>query len=85
MNFEHTISNDEKILQQGNYPVGATVHNETYVEYEENGQTIKQTIGASGGPLYSEKGESINSFINTYGNLFFNYFFYQKYNLILYY
>lgn len=73
MNFEHTISNDEKILQQGNYPVGATVHNETYVEYEENGQTIKQTIGASGGPLYSEKGESINSFINTYGNLFFNY------------
>lgn len=73
MNFEHTISNDEKILQQGNYPVGATIHNETYVEYEENGQTIKQTIGASGGPLYYEKGESINSFINTYGNLFFNY------------
>ena len=72
-NFEHTISNDEIISQQRDYPVGAIVHNETYVEYEENGQIIKQTIGTSGGPLYSEKGESINSFINTYGNLFFNY------------
>ena len=72
-NFEDIICNDDAIIDYENFPENSVVHNETYVEYEKNGEIIKQTIGSGGFPLYSQKGESINSFINTYGNLFFNY------------
>lgn len=73
INFEHTICNDTKIVDGENYPQNAIIHNESYVEIEENGKKIRKIIAGSGGPLYTEKGTSVKPFINTYGNIFFNY------------
>lgn len=72
-NFDHFICNDEKIIEGENYPQNAIIHNERYIEIEENGKKVKKTIAGSEGPLYEEKGASIKNFINLYGNLFFNY------------
>lgn len=72
-NFDHFICNDEKIIEGENYPQNAIIHNERYIEIEENGKKVRKTIAGSEGPLYEEKGASIKNFINLYGNLFFNY------------
>lgn len=72
-NFDHFICNDEKIIDGENYPQNAIIHNERYIEIEENGKKVRKTIAGSEGPLYEEKGASIKNFINLYGNLFFNY------------
>lgn len=72
-NFDHFICNDEKIIEGENYPQNTIIHNEKYIEIEENGKKIKKIIAGSEGPLYEAKGASIKSFINLYGNLFFNY------------
>lgn len=72
-NFDHSICNDEKIIEGENYPQNAIIHNERYIEIEENGKKVRKTIAGSEGPLYEEKGASIKNFINLYGNLFFNY------------
>lgn len=73
LNFREKISNDEEMLKNGNYPEDATIHTETYVEYEDESGIIRKSIGESGGPVYLKAGESIEEFIRTYGNLFFNY------------
>lgn len=70
-NFDHFICNDEKIIEGENYPQNAIIHNEKYIEIEENGKKVRKTIAGSEGPLYEEKGASIKNFINLYGNLFF--------------
>lgn len=72
-NFDHFICNDEKIIEGENYPQNAIIHNERYIEIEENGKKVRKTIAGSEDPLYEEKGASIKNFINLYGNLFFNY------------
>lgn len=72
-NFDHFICNDEKIIGGENYPQNTIIHNEKYIEIEENGKKIKKIIAGSEGPLYEAKGASIKNFINLYGNLFFNY------------
>lgn len=72
-NFDHFICNDEKIIDGENYPQNTIIHNERYIEIEENGKKVRKTIAGSEGPLYEEKGASIKNFINLYGNLFFNY------------
>lgn len=72
-NFDHFICNDVKIIDGENYPQNAIIHNERYIEIEENGKKVRKTIAGSEGPLYEEKGASIKNFINLYGNLFFNY------------
>lgn len=72
-NFDHFICNDEKIIDGEIYPQNAIIHNERYIEIEENGKKVRKTIAGSEGPLYEEKGASIKNFINLYGNLFFNY------------
>lgn len=73
LNFNERICNDEQIIKDGNFPEGATIHTETYVEYNDGEETIRKNIGGGGGRVYSEVGESIDEFIRIYGNLFFNY------------
>lgn len=73
LNFKDKISNEEKIIMDGNYPEGATIHTETYIEYESEQGTVRKNICGDSWPGYLEVGESIEEFIGTYGNLFFNY------------
>lgn len=73
LNFSERICNAEEILKEGNYPEGATIHTETYVEYESEKEIVRKNIAGGGGPVYSEIGESVEEFIRIYGNLFFNY------------
>ncbi len=55
------------------YPPNTLVHTEDYIEYSENGQNFHQMLGCGTRPLYVDQNQEISSFINTYGNLFFNY------------
>ncbi len=73
LNFRQQICNYEQISKDGSFPSDAIIHNKRYVEYEKNGQKVSEELEVSGDSLYSPIGESIESFINIYGNLFFNY------------
>lgn len=72
-NFKEKICHNKEILSHGNFSNVAIVHETTYVEDKINGETVITEIGGGGGPLYTESGQSIEQFLNIYGQLFFNY------------
>lgn len=72
-NFEKPICYNEKILSQGDFSEKAIIHNITYVEDEKDGEKTKTQIEGGDGPLYAQARESIDNFINTYGELFYNF------------
>lgn len=73
LNFRERICNETELLNGEEYPEDATVHNETYIEFTGENGIERRQIGGSGGPAYSEIGESIQEFIRIYGKLFYNY------------
>lgn len=72
-NFGKRICYDEQIIKNGNFSPKAVMHEEKYIIDEINGEQVRTDIAGSSGPIYSDEEESINNFINRYGQLFFNY------------
>jgi len=58
----------------GDYPDDAEVIDERIIRYKnEEGVYVEEKVAGGGGPAIQKAGESIEAFINTYGELFFGY------------